>query len=319
MASLAPGEQQFMEIFGATMPALRELVVKRTAEQTEQGGPNKRPHLAEAKGFKGKGWGKGKGSRYGQGWANRHTSPSPATAPSAISLEDLQHMMHLVARLLVQQDTELQMLKMDKQFLLHFETGPQGMVHMFWEAAQVWKKGKEAQPPTVDKSLRVTLILCMMMELEGRLDKMLVHEDTKNNLIKHGWLQTVLGQPAWPYMLWTGEKLEKDETKAAIPHTDMMEIIREIKKNLLDKAEDLVHKFHSVRPLAEQMEGDTLPFLLSISTRGALADRTFELFRKLEGNTVLRIVGARLRGERLKRQPLVHQLVEAMAQLQLSQ
>eukprot|EP00439_Symbiodinium_sp_Y106_P007037 s9627_g1.t1 len=81
----------------------------------------------------------------------------------------------------------------------------------------------------------------MMMELEGRLDKMLVHEGTKNNLIKHGWLQTVLGQPAWPYMLWTGEKLEKDETKAAILHTDMMEIIREIKKNLLDKAEDLVH------------------------------------------------------------------------------
>ena len=73
-------------------------------------------------------------------------------------------------------------------------------------------------------------------------------------------------------MLWTGEKLEKDETKAAILHTDMMEIIREIKKNLLDKAEDLVHKFHSVRPLAEQMEGDTLPFLLSISTSPSRSD-----------------------------------------------
>ncbi|CAE7519242.1 unnamed protein product [Symbiodinium sp. CCMP2592] len=183
------------------------------------------------------------------------------------------------------------MLKMDKQFLLHFETGPQGMVHLFWESAQVWKKAKEAQPPTVDKSLRVTLILCMMMELEGRLTKMLAHEPTKDNMIKHGWLTTLLGQPAWPYMIWTGEKLELDSTKAAIPHSEMTEIIKEIKQALFDKSEELVHKFHSVRPLAEQMEGDTLPFLLSISTRGALADRTFELFRKLEGNTVLRVVG----------------------------
>ncbi|CAE7384296.1 unnamed protein product [Symbiodinium microadriaticum] len=285
-------EAEFMEFFGATMPALRDTVAKRAADLSSQTGPNKRPHLEAPKQGKGKGW--GKGSRNNGGWGNRIQHSTPTQAAFTLSSDDLQHMMHIMARLLVQQDNEIQMIKMDKQFLLHFETRPQGMVHMFWESAQVWKQAKAEQPPKVDKSLMVTLLLCMMMELEARLDKL-----------------------SWPYMVWTGEKLELDNNKAAIPHDDVMEIIREIKKNLLDKTEELVHKFHSGLPLAEQMEGDTLPFLLSISTRGALADRTFELFRMLEGNTVLRIVGARLRGERLRRQPLVNQLVDAI-QLQLS-
>ncbi|CAE7616475.1 unnamed protein product [Symbiodinium sp. CCMP2592] len=189
-------QEQFMDIFAATMPALREMAAKRAAEQDEQNGSNKRPHLEVTKPTKGKGWGKGRGNRSGNGWGNRWNTQTPAPAPSTVSLEDLQQMMHLVARLLVQQDNEIQMLKMDKQFLLHFETGPQGMVHLFWESAQVWKKAKEAQPPTVDKSLRLTLLLCMLMELEGRLTKMLAHEQTKDNMIKHGWLTTLVPQCA---------------------------------------------------------------------------------------------------------------------------
>ncbi|CAE7862461.1 unnamed protein product, partial [Symbiodinium necroappetens] len=154
--------------------------------------------LGDYKGFQGQGLGQGKSrrKRMEQSVSQRELH----SEPEQISTEDWQHMMHIISRLLVQHDTELQMLKLDKQYLLHFEMGPQGMVHMFWEAAQVWKKARDEQPPKVDKSLRITLLLCMMMELEGRLDKMMVHEQTKDNLIKHGWLQTTMGQPAWPYM-----------------------------------------------------------------------------------------------------------------------
>ena len=183
-------EAEFMEFFGATMPALRDTVAKRAADLSSQTGPNKRPHLEAPKQGKGKGW--GKGSRNNGGWGNRIQHSTPTQAAFTLSSDDLQHMMHIMARLLVQQDNEIQMIKMDKQFLLHFETRPQGMVHMFWESAQVWKQAKAEQPPKVDKSLMVTLLLCMMMELEARLDKMLVHEQTKNNLIMDGWLQTVV-------------------------------------------------------------------------------------------------------------------------------
>ena len=65
------------------------------------------------------------------------------------------------------------MIKMDKQFLLHFETGPQGMGSHVLGGGTGLEEG-QGSTATDGGSLRVTLILCMMMELEGRL--VLVHE-----------------------------------------------------------------------------------------------------------------------------------------------
>ena len=58
--------------------------------------------------------------------------------------------MEALCRLTLKQEEELQLIRTEKQFLLHMESGPQGMLKPLWEVAQAWKAGKAKTPPTVN-------------------------------------------------------------------------------------------------------------------------------------------------------------------------
>ena len=60
---------------------------------------------------------------------------------------------------------------------------------------------------------------------------------------------------------------------------------------VLQGKDAVIHKFHSVRPMAEQMQGANLPFLLSIGLRGEDCSQAYQCCQKLCGNTVLKAGG----------------------------
>ena len=78
-----------------------------------------------------------------------------------------------------------------------------------------------------------------------------------------------------------------------------------------------LHHFHSTRKLTEKIQGDTLPFVLAVSMRGAAANRAFELLQLLEGSASLRVIGVRLRGERAQPSPMAQHLAKLLEQLEL--
>lgn len=81
------------------------------------------------------------------------------------------------------------------------------------------------------------------------------------------------------------------------------------------EAELLIHRFHSTRKLTETIAGDTLPFILSIALRGSKAQQTHDAFNLLAGNAALRLVGVRLRSERMNLQPLAQHIAKMAAAL----
>ena len=245
----------------------------------------------------GRGGGKGHGGRQQQGRHNRDQ-------------QELEQIVGTLCRLTLRQEEELQLLRTEKQFLLHMESANHGMLATFWQIAQAWKADKAKTPPTVKCSLRVTLIRCMMLEWKQRLTTMTQSEETVKELVKHELVKADAGDVLWYYQTWnqTTQRLEIDQHKPPLTNSAVIQMATELNDLVHKEAENLIHRFHSTRKLTERVQGDTMPFILAVAMRGLAANRAFEILHVLEGNASLRVIGVRLRSERVQLQPLAQQL-----------
>ena len=70
-------------------------------------------------------------------------------------------------------------------------------------------------------------------------------------------------------------------------------------------------KFRATKDITEEIQVEVVPFLITIGLRSEGAQKVFEGLRLLSGNVAMEILGARLRPQRGKRQPLAKQVEEA--------
>ena len=108
--------------------------------------------------------------------------------PSSISSKDLGQLVYLMAKIMLLQGAKVQMLRVEKQFVILMETGPQRMIRPLFAVAQKWKAARDASPPTTNKSLRVALVQCYIAEFYNRLVKLMQDPETKANMIKHRYV-----------------------------------------------------------------------------------------------------------------------------------
>ena len=91
-----------------------------------------------------------------------------------------------------------------------------------------------------------------------------------------------------------------------------MQWATELRQTVMHEAEKVFPKFRAVRPLTENVRGEMLPFLLSISARGQAADRVHHLMTLLTGSQAMRVIGVRMRAEKVQRQPLAQQIAKSL-------
>eukprot|EP00439_Symbiodinium_sp_Y106_P058784 s3203_g8.t1 len=70
-------------------------------------------------------------------------------------------------------------------------------------------------------------------------------------------------------------------------------------------------KFRATKDITEEIQVEVVPFLITIGLRSEGAQKVFEGLRLLSGNGAMKILGARLRPQKGKRQPLAKQVEEA--------
>ncbi|CAE7550215.1 pol [Symbiodinium sp. CCMP2456] len=265
-------QAEIMDVFGGCLPAVAQSLqgMKQRQQDKEKGDhqDNKRPRKEE--GPEASARPKTGPPRRGQ---QRRGNPSFGTSSSG-----LERLVANMASLCLRQEEELQLMRVDKQFLIHFSSGPQGLLPSLYAVAQKWNEAKEKSPPEVKNSLRGDDLF-------------------------------------WPYKKWDGQQLVLDTAREPVAHQIMLETVAELKQIFLSETEQLVHKFRSTRPLTAQIAGGALPFLLSLSCRGQVADQAHAKCNILCGSTALQLIGANMRAERAKRSPAANALAKDLDQL----
>ncbi|CAE7384761.1 unnamed protein product [Symbiodinium sp. CCMP2592] len=256
--------------------------------------------------------GAGKGQGQGRGNGRQRGRKAQTSAPSSEhSTEDPEedyppHVMELLratARLALRLEDQQCLDRLDKAFLIHMRTQvPECMLADMFRISEKWKEARDAVPPKVESSLRVILFKSFMEEFMSRLQK-IDHAEVMQGLIAQGWLYQEGTEHKWKYLMWdaTQQKDVPHPTLDPIPHAQIVQAVQ----TLLDHASDLtLHRYHATRPLVETFKGPSVCFMLEVSLRGAHAQKMYQALSSMAQCAAMKLMGANLVRERIKRSPL---------------
>ena len=218
-------------------------------------------------------------------------------------------MIKALARLALQQETALKILRQDYSWVLFVQPGNQGPLPLLYAAAQKWKKAQEDN--STKTTLRTALFGCLIQMLDTGLKD--IGSEGSAPLQKKAEEMKWLKDGLWSYQKWSPAlgSLVADETKAPIQHTKLMEALTGVLPLLMQP--HMIHRFHATRPLTGNMTGITT-FQLDISNRTTGHQLVWECLEAMTGLTALQAIGLQLRRDTLKQSPAAALVQQALAE-----
>ena len=274
-------DEQEVDVFLHLLPGLKEKRMREQGEATEEEAGRDRKATKSQAG-KGKGtWksAKKKGGNPEEGSGDRRRNSSQV---------EMQQLLKGVAALCLRHEDSLSILHLDKGFVLFQKTkSPESLLQTMFSISTQWKKSKETGQVT--SPLRVVLLKVLHHRASGQIGKGGTRRTNKGGGDK-GRMGNSKGHGRTVLALLSVRSPTKTETV-------------DINKT---------HKFHATRPLAEQYESDMISFLIHVALRGDLSEQLYRQLLQLEHNSVMFLMGARLRRERIQRSPLANHVAGLM-------
>ena len=289
------------EVLGPLFPALKEVMSEGGFGENN---PNKRsrPDPDMMPPPKGKGAGKGKGKNKSKGqrqqentWGGYQDTRFRPFGPQQGSWRDAQGLdveaaVYALAKLCLRQETELSEIRQEKCFLLHISAAPHGILKPLIRASLKWNELRDQMK--VDCSLKSELFRLMLKETAARMEQFEQTPESQKAAEKANWLSSTS-------MLWLYEqqKLVLDQSRQGVAHQEVKDLLESLSAALQQDPAAL-NQFAAKRKLTENMQGNSVPFRVSIGLRGPQCQVLFEAFVKLSGLAVLNLIGANMHKER---------------------
>ncbi|OLP90620.1 Serine/threonine-protein kinase RIO1 [Symbiodinium microadriaticum] len=251
------------------------LLGKRATPTTEpnQQSTAERPNKSgkQNEGGKGKGPNKRQPGRYRGGG---RSSPQ-GDQDGGLNRETLK----LVARALVHQQEAIDTLRLSTGWIWWLRIPEPTVIPTLIEAAELWRE----QVTKKDSKLKAN-----------------------NTLAKNsGWIDS---NGRWVFQRWNPElrALEVDSSRSALTHEELIRTIKEIQSLIHPET---LSRFHVLRHLEPQMEGQTVRVMMDIALRCPEATQLFQGLTTLQGNSSLQLVWLQFKRSTMQRPPLIKQIL----------
>ena len=146
------------------------------------------------------------------------------------------------------------------------------LLPVMFRVSAAWRRAKEADPTSLDRPLRCSLMISLILELVARLERLQSDEALQKQAQELHWLTP---DHKWQYRVWnpaagggTGA-LEVDTSRAPLTQEEVLEHLAQAQKLVLEASN--LTRFQATRPLAEDMTGSHVAFLLDVGLRGRAA------------------------------------------------
>ena len=174
-------------------------------------------------------------------------------------------------------------------------TSQYGILKPLVQASVEWNNQRDTG--RVTSNLRTCLFRLMVQELMARLEKLQGTPQSISEAIRAQW---VTDNPLkWLYHRWNPAltKLEVDPTQAGLPQDQLISLLEGMDAALKQDSTVLC-QFKALRPLSEEMRGESVAFKISVALRGPAAATLHQGFAALDGCMALQLIGANLHRER---------------------
>ena len=216
--------------------------------------------------------------------------------------ETIKRILRLLVRAASRHEQQLTSLEADRSYVFFLEVGHHGLIGMLVQASQAWHQQFEAG--TVTTSLRATLWGVLLLEWKTRLDKI---ENDVNALQTAETAHWITRTPLqWTYTEWNAEqKKALPASRDNLPHEEAK---RAVNRLLKSTAKDgVVHRFQSLKPLKPDIQAEVVVMLLTLTIHQQAAE-IYKDLDTLANNCVGKLIGLRLRRERVSKSALAKEL-----------
>ena len=258
-------------------------------------------HQSNQKDNPGKGHGVKKSSWSGgqDNWARGKEDQQWSDGWSSSEVKELRTALSGVTRLLLRREDSLNLIKSEVGFVWHFRTNVDAaVVGNIYLAQAGWRQLKETKPEALTLPMRNTLLGCVIKELRQRLGDIREGTDTHQGFIRSNWLKSDAGKWSWSCLRWEpGSKaLTVDTSKETLSHDQIAATLDSIICHA--KTSGTISRFHPLRPVTQDMKGDSVGFLLQLPLRGQATDAMLAGFTSLRTCSVTQLIAAQIKTDR---------------------
>ncbi|CAE7391527.1 unnamed protein product [Symbiodinium sp. CCMP2592] len=218
---------------------------------------------------------------------------------------ELKEAVQLMAAMTLQLVDQASRVQLDTSFLLTMknEPGPENLLPIMYKVWKAWKTMQEQEPSKLDKPLRCSMMISMLLEIKARAKKLLDDSEQQERMKALEWIDS---EGRWVYRKWspTQEALYLDQSRKPIPQTAFIEQLDQA-MTLLVRPENMP-RFQS-RELAPEMKGYAVTFHVDIGLRSE-AEPLWQIFNTWVDLQAWVLGAVRIRPHRLKRPPAADRL-----------
>ena len=250
--------------------------------------------------------------RKGKGYPGKSQGGQPSERAS-----DNQHqLVGMLARLAIRHEDALSLQRADRGFCLFLRTADseETITRQLFLTSQKWKENRTQQPQARRSPLRVVLFSMVLQALQDRAIATMSDEESRKKAIEAQLIKPTEDgkggmQRSWIYLAY--DPNEKKEMPDLENHPmDHERMIRRLKAIQDQTHGEMILRFHGLRPLSEEMEGEQYLMVLEISQSSREALQMLADLRDVVNSSIWKLVGARFRKDRIQRSPLAVRLSE---------
>ena len=207
----------------------------------------------------------------------------------------IHQLVYAMGRLIIRQETQLQILKQNSAWTLYLQPGQTGPVALLCQAAAKYRE--EAKNRFMDVPVRALLLHTLFQALLKALQSISSDSNKQQILKDKGWLNA---EGNWNYQQWDSEQqaLKVCETKPPMNHQDLIGRVSQLTELVLGK--DVIHRFNATHTMTPTKTGVTT-FLLEVGLRAHGVETTWNTLEMMAGLSALQVIGLQLRREGLRR------------------
>ena len=207
-----------------------------------------------------------------------------------------------MGRLIIRQETQLQVLKQNSAWTLYLKPGPSGPVALLYKTAERYKE--ESKTKFMDTPVRAVLLHTLFQAFLGSLQDISSSQEKQKVLQEKGWLNQ---DGLWNYQKWDGDQqaLVVDEARPPVNHQDLIGKVGQFAEIVLNK--DVIHRFNATHSLSVNKTG-TSTFLLEVGLRAQGVELAWAILELISGLSALQVIGMQVRREGLRRGGLANDL-----------
>ena len=206
-----------------------------------------------------------------------------------------------MGRLVIRQETQLQILKQNSAWMVYLQPGPNGPVPLLFQAAEKYKE--KAMTQFMEAPVRSVLLHTLFKTMLHCLQALSTNQEQQKAAQDKGWM---VAEGLWSYQKWDGENqvLEIDESQKPMPHQELG-LTQRMSELVLQR--DVVHRFNATHQISAAKEG-TSTFMLEIGLRAKGVEETWSGLERITNLAALQLVGMQVRRESLRRGALANEV-----------